>query len=96
MRVFKAALIAGMVLASGGAMAQTFAPPPPPGEIVTPPAPGPNYVLQPGYYNWAGGSYVWVGPHWAVRRVGFSRWVPPHWGPGRMGRWHFVPGHWAR
>ena len=98
MGMLKAALIVGLTLASGVASAQTFAPPPPPGDVGTPPPPpGPasRFYMAPGYYNWNGGSYVWVGPRWIPRRVGYN-WVPGHWGVGRFGRYRFVPGHWAR
>jgi hypothetical protein len=98
MRMLKAALIVGLTLASGMAAAQTFAPPSgPPAGYAEPPPPGPpdRFVLAPGYYNWVGGSYVWVGPQWMPRRAGFH-WVPAHWGPGRFGRWRFFGGHWLR
>ncbi len=98
MRMLKAAVIAGLTLVSGVAMAQTAPPPPPPGvEPPPPPPPGPpaRFYLAPGYYAWVNGAYVWQPRQWMPIRVGFH-WVPPHWGPGRFGRWHFIPGHWAR
>jgi hypothetical protein len=91
-----AALAVVGALSGGVATAQTMAPPPPVEEAgPPPPAPGPNYVLAPGYYAWVNGQYVWTPRHWIVGRVGFH-WVPPHWAVGRLGRWHFVQGHWAR
>jgi hypothetical protein len=98
MRILTAAFIAGATLASGGAMAQTFAPPPPPVEAAPPPPPGPaaNFYLAPGHYDWVGGRYVWAPRSWIPVRAGYSRWVPQHWVVGRFGRWHVVPGHWVR
>jgi hypothetical protein len=95
-----AALLVGTALFSTAALAQEYpGGPPPPAQFEAgppPPAPGPNYALVPGYWQWAGGRYVWVGRHWQIREVGFTRWTPGHWAIGRFGRWHFVPGHWVR
>ncbi len=98
MKMLKIAVIAGLTLASGGAMAQSFAPPPPVVEAgPPPPPPGPasRYYLAPGYYTWVGGSYVWQPRRWIPIRVGYH-WVPGHWGVGRRGVYRFIPPHWAR
>ncbi len=100
MKTMMAALLAGTALFSTAALAQEYPPGPPPAEQFEagppPPAPGAGYVLVPGYWRWAGGRYVWVGRHWEVRRVGYSRWVPGHWHTGPYGRWVWTGGHWAR
>jgi hypothetical protein len=94
MRMLKAALIVGMTMVSGIAVAQDAPPPPPPADIPPPPPARPGFYWAPGHYTWAGGTYVWAGPHWIPARPGFH-WVPEHWRVGARGRWHLVPGHWA-
>jgi hypothetical protein len=61
--MLKAAVIAGLTLVSGVAMAQTAPPPPPPGvEPPPPPPPGPpaRFYLAPGYYAWVNDSQAKV------------------------------------
>ncbi len=97
MKILQLAVVAGLTLVSGAAMAQTFAPPQVQIEVgPPPPAPGPGYVLVPGRWSWNGVRYVWVGRHWIAGRPGYSHWVPGHWGTGRFGRWHWIEGHWSR
>ena len=47
--------------ASGGYYARGPIPPPPPNAYVRVPSPGVGYVWRPGYYNYAGRGYSWVG-----------------------------------
>ncbi|GHG68230.1 YXWGXW repeat-containing protein [Comamonas sp. JC664] len=68
---------------------------PPPLRVEhAPPPPAPSYVWTPGYWYWAGASYVWVGGMWAAPpRPGFV-YVSPRWvqrGPS----WYFSAGGWA-
>jgi hypothetical protein len=98
MRTYGLVLAAALVAASGGAMAQSFAPPPlqvEPGP--PPPIPGPpeRYELVPGHWAWNGVRYVWHPRHWILRPVGYAHWVPGHWG-NRYGRYVWIEGHWAR
>lgn len=73
-------------------------PPPPRWERVPPPRVG--YVWAPGYWNWYGGRYVWVGGHWYASRPGYV-YRPPVWRPYGSGwriereTWYRDP-HWHR
>jgi hypothetical protein len=51
--------------------------------------PYPGAVWIPGYQDWQGGRWVWVGGYWGYppRRGGV--WVPGHYGHG-----YWRPGHW--
>src|SRR5580698_5699116 len=49
----------------GAAVAASVPPPAPPTEVA-PPAPAPNYVWTPGYYNWNGVAWVWAPGAWIV------------------------------
>ncbi len=95
MKSLPIALLAGMTLISGGAMAQSFGPPPP--QIETgplPPIPGPGYELVPGRWAWNGVRYVWKPRHYVLRPVGYASWVPGHWAVNRFGQYQWVEGHW--
>lgn len=70
-------------------------PPPPMRYEVYGAAPGPGYVWTPGYWNYRGNSYAWVGGSWRrPPRAGY-RWSPGTWQQHprngyrwRDGRWH--------
>lgn len=69
------------------------APPPPRVERI-PYQPGPGYVWVPGFWNWAGGRYVWHAGYWAVPPQTGHVWVPSGW--VRHGRhYRYVPGRWS-
>jgi hypothetical protein len=53
--------------------------PMPPGPDVAPPPPSPDTVWVPGYYEWNGVQYVWVGGYWAVPPPGFHVFVQGGW-----------------
>ena len=89
-----------------GPVATTYAPPAEArtfidvGINVAPPAPRfervvvrPGYVWTPGYWQWRGNQYVWVGGYYLRERPAFV-WVPHHWVQGPHGGWHFIKGHW--
>src|SRR4029079_4047918 len=67
-------------------------PPPPVAEVVAV-SPGPGYVWVPGYHQWNGSAYVWVGGRWETGPHPNAHWAPGHWQHARHG-WHWVPGHW--
>lgn len=54
----------------------------------------PGYVWAPGYWNWTGYRYSWVGGYWGPGRYGY------HYAPARWdyagGRWGFHGGYWHR
>jgi hypothetical protein len=87
-----------MSLTAGAAMAQPYAPVPPP-QIEAgppPPAPGAAYVLEPGHWHWNGVRYVWIHRHWVIRQAGWgAHYVPGHWYQGPGGGWHWMPAHWG-
>ncbi len=91
-------LLAGVVLAGtlGAplAMAQGYPPPPPPRYERIPPPPGGAYTWRPGYWNWNGRQYAWVGGGYVVRRQGYHAWAPGAWGHGPDGRPVWRPAHW--
>jgi len=90
---------AALLLCTGVALAQPYAPPPlPPESGVPPPIPGPrgHFELIPGHWRWDGVRYVWEPRHWIARAAGFAHWVPGHWGTGPYGRWIWIEGHWVR
>lgn len=68
------------------------APPPPPQVEVQAAAPAPGMVWVPGYWQWDGARFVWIGGRWDLPRPGAS-WQPPSWRP-RAGGAVFVPGRW--
>ena len=103
-RTLRAALatlvISGMSIGAGACVAPDEAgvyvaagPPTPPYEDVVV-QPGPEYVWVPGYYAYAGGSYLWVSGTWRVPPSGYHRWVSAHWEHQNRG-WHLVRGHWT-
>jgi hypothetical protein len=67
-----------------------IAPPEPRIEIV--PAARVGYVWAPGYWDYRGGSHVWVGGRWRGERHGYH-WAPDHW-EQHGNRWHRNAGHW--
>lgn len=64
-------------------------PPPPPREEVVVVRPG--YVWAPGYWNWDGFQYVWIGGDWRPLRYRPGPWRGPYWhGP----HWHDHGPYW--
>jgi hypothetical protein len=69
----------GVSLLVGSASAQIvvrIGPPPPPRHEFVPVAPGPGYVLVPGFHQYDGRAYVWVPGHYVVAPRPHARWVP--------------------
>jgi hypothetical protein len=69
-----------------------IAPPPIRQEVV--PVLRPGWAWQPGYWNWTGRRYVWVGGHRVHARRG-QHWAPNRWAEDH-GRWRMERGHWDR
>jgi hypothetical protein len=69
-----------------------IAPPAPQVEIV--PGPRVGYVWAPGFWEWRGGTHVWVGGRWRGERAGYH-WAPDRW-EQRGSHWHHNQGHWER
>ena len=79
--------------ASAPVVVATVAPPPPQNEPI-PPAPSPDAVWIPGYWNWSNGQYMWTPGRYEAGRVGY-RWVPQRW-ENVGGQWHMTGGAWVR
>ncbi|MES2692646.1 MAG: YXWGXW repeat-containing protein [Verrucomicrobiota bacterium] len=69
-----------------------MAPPPPRQEVVYA-RPSRNHVWVPGYWNWAGGRYVWMAGHYALPPRGHVHWDQPRW-ERRGGNYVFIEGRW--
>ncbi len=69
--------------------------PPPLPVYDQPPAPAPNYLWTPGYWNYGPGGYYWVPGAWVAAPFAGALWTPGYWGV-----WHrhygFHPGFWGR
>jgi hypothetical protein len=73
----------------------TDTPPPPPTRDAAPPAPGPEYVWNEGFWKWAGNQhYEWFPGHWVLPPEGWV-WIPNRW-VWRGHQWHWRAGHWRR
>jgi WXXGXW repeat (2 copies) len=68
--------------------------PPAPQVEKAPPAPSPDSVWIPGYWNLVNGQYVWVPGRYEPARVGYT-WVPNKW-EYVNGSWHMTGGTWVR
>jgi len=82
----------GCVTAGGGHLYVRTGPPRPQVErrLV---APGPDFVWQPGFYQWEGREYVWVPGRYERAPRARARWVAGRWAHDRQG-WYFIDGHW--
>jgi hypothetical protein len=90
-------IAAGSIATLGGtpALAEVYVrigPPPPRYEAV--PVVRPGWIWEPGYWNWNGRRYVWVGGH-RVRAHRGQHWTPHRWVEDH-GRWRMDRGHWDR
>ncbi len=69
--------------------------PPPLPVYDQPPAPAPNYLWTPGYWNYGPGGYYWVPGAWVAAPFAGALWTPGYWGV-----WHrhygFHPAFWGR
>jgi hypothetical protein len=68
------------------------APPPVPPAYAAapPPAPGPGYFWVDPYWNWVGGSYVYVNGYWGLPPYAGAYWVAPRYYGG-----HYYAGYWG-
>lgn len=88
---FAAMLTAGISFAKDRVYIQTG----PPAAVVEtrPPAPGAAYVWTPGYYNYNGGSYAWVGGKWVTPPHGHHHYESGRWMHDKNG-WYYRDGYW--
>jgi hypothetical protein len=68
------------------------APPAPQAEI-SPPAPAPSYVWEPGHWAWNGLQYIWQPGKYVERPTVSATFVAGHWEHHRDG-WVWIDGHW--
>ena len=76
------------------AIAATDQAPPPLPEYDQPPAPEPNDLWTPGYWNYAQTGYYWVPGAWVAPPFYGALWTPPYWGWG-SNQWMFHRGYWG-
>jgi WXXGXW repeat (2 copies) len=104
MRILRAVLVPLFVVATvvlgapAASVAQvglsvTVAPPPLP-VYAQPPIPGPGYLWNPGYWNYATAGYYWVPGTWARPPAVGLLWTPGYWGWG-AGAFVFHAGYWG-
>jgi hypothetical protein len=86
------AMMAPVVASAGIGIDVNIAPPVAQVELV--PEPRVGYVWAPGYWDYRGGSHVWVGGRWRGERRGYH-WAPDRWDQ-RGSHWHHAAGHWER
>jgi hypothetical protein len=95
-----------LVLAAGGAFAQTeiispvqteiiapSAPPPMRAEPIPPPPGASTMTWEAGYWSWNGGNWVWMAGHYVERPSAQAVWQPGHWLEQSNG-WLWVAGRW--
>ncbi len=80
--------------ADGEAADAASAPPPLP-VYDQPPAPDPNDIWTPGYWNYAHTGYYWVPGSWVAAPYYGALWTPPYWGYERS-RYRFHRGYWGQ
>ena len=68
--------------------------PPAPRYAVVGVAPGPGFVWTDGFWDWRGGSYVWVSGRWTRPPRPRAVWVPGNWVERPHRGWEFHRGHW--
>lgn len=68
-------------------------PPPPPQPEPIPEQPSPDYVWQPGYWDWRGNQFFWVNGHWELPPRQNLVWVPAHW-ETRGNQYVLTAGYW--
>ena len=67
--------------------------PPPLRYEVRPAIPGPGYTWVDGYWNWAGGRYVWAPGVWRRPPYAGAYWTHAHYDHYDRG-WAYHEGHW--
>jgi hypothetical protein len=69
--------------------------PPPPQQENPPPPPYDGAVWCDGYWNWNGGTYVWVAGYWAQPPSAGMYWYPGGWVIRPGGGYVWVGGRWG-
>ncbi len=80
--------------AGAQAIAETDQAPPPLPEYDQPPAPEPNDLWTPGYWNYAQTGYYWVPGAWCAPPFYGALWTPAWWG-SYGGGYRFHRGYWG-
>lgn len=92
-----AAIFAGMPARSDAqvsvGLSVSFGPPAIP-YYVQPPAPGPNWIWQPGYWAWGPYGYYWVPGTWVQAPSLGLYWTPGYWA-FTDGQYQWDPGYWG-
>jgi hypothetical protein len=57
-------------------------------------SPGPGYYWRPGYYDWAGANWAWIGGAWVVPPRPHALWVAPRYERLSRGGYMYHRGHW--
>jgi hypothetical protein len=78
----------------GQAAEADTAPPPLPTAYEQPPAPDPNDIWTPGYWDYGSGGYYWVPGTWVAAPYYGALWTPPYWG-WYGGHYRFHRGYWG-
>jgi len=68
-------------------------PAPPQSAETVGPAPSPNAVWIPGYWDYNGSGYAWAAGHWEIPPPSSQSYVAAHW-ENRGGTYVFVRGYW--
>jgi hypothetical protein len=84
-----------MFAATGCAVGYAYVsvPPPPLRYEAYGPAPGPGFAWVGGYWNYAGGRYVWAPGYWGRPPRARAVWIAPRY-EARGGRYYFRRGFW--
>jgi len=69
-------------------------PPPLIPTYTQPPAPYPNYMWEPGFWQWGTAGYFWVPGTWTAPPATGLYWTPGYWGASGPG-WAWHPGWWG-
>jgi hypothetical protein len=67
--------------------------PPPPQAEAQGPAPSPDQVWMPGFWQWNGARHVWSAGRWTPPPQPGMAWDAPRW-ENRSGRYAFIEGRW--
>ncbi len=67
--------------------------PPAPKAEAVPPQPAPDFVWQPGYWDWRDNQFVWINGRWEQPSRPNVTWMPTHW-EKRADRWVLTAGYW--
>jgi hypothetical protein len=84
--------VGAQVLTSCSGYIVATGPPPPPNEVIVV-APSPRYVWVPGYYEYRGGTYIWIQGSYRIPPRGKTTYVQGNWNKTPKG-YKRGRGHW--